>query len=274
LYGARSQRVWPARDEKILAGWNGWMLVAFAEAAVAFDKDSYRDVVRRNADFLLTRIDASGRLMRTPKIAGLLEDYSGVAWGLALAYEATHERRYLDASRQLADQILDRFADAQNGGFFDTPTDHEALITRPKDLFDNATPSGNSVAADVLLRLALLFGEEKYAEAATKTIAAIAPIAERYPSGFGLLLGVAEWRAGQPKEIVITGALDDATFRTLRKVAGEEYLPHRVLVAGTSSGDLPLMQNRPADRAMAYVCEAYACAEPTADAERLRALLA
>jgi uncharacterized protein YyaL (SSP411 family) len=273
LYGARSQRVWPARDEKILAGWNGWMLVAFAEAAVAFDKDSYRDVVRRNADFLLTRIDNGGRLMRTPKIAGLLEDYSGVAWGLALAYEATHERRYLDASRQLADQILDRFADAQNGGFFDTPIDHEALITRPKDLFDNATPSGNSIAADVLLRLALLFGEERYAEAATKTIEAIAPIAERYPSGFGLLLGVAEWRAGQPKEIVITGDVDDATFRALRKVAGESYLPHRVLVAGSSSGDLPLMQSRPADRAMAYVCEAYACAEPTADAERLRVLL-
>jgi uncharacterized protein YyaL (SSP411 family) len=273
LYGARSQRIWPARDEKILAGWNGWMLVAFAEGAIAFDKDSYRDVVRRNADFLLTRINASGRLMRTPKIAGLLEDYSGVAWGLALAYEATHERRYLDSARQLADQILDRFADAQNGGFFDTPTDHEALITRPKDLFDNATPSGNSVAADVLLRLALLFGEEQYAEAATKTIAAVAPLAERYPSGFGLLLGVAEWRAGQPKEIVITGDTDDATFRALRKAVGEEYLPHRVLVAGSGSADLPRMEKRPADRAMAYVCEAYACAEPTADAQRLRVLL-
>ena len=173
--------------------------------------------------------------MRTPKIAGLLEDYSGVAWGLALAYEATHDRRYLDAARQLADQILDRFVDAQNGGFFDTPTDHETLITRPKDLFDNATPSGNSVAADVLLRLALLFGEERYAEAATKTIAAIAPLAERYPSGFGLLLGAAEWRAGKPKEIVITGPLDDPTFRALRKATGEEYLPHRVLVAGGGS---------------------------------------
>jgi uncharacterized protein len=272
LYGVRAQRVWPARDEKILAGWNGWMLAAFAEAAIAFDRDGYRDVVRRNADFLLTRI-VDGRLMRTPKIAGLLEDYSGVAWGLALAYEATHERRYLDTSRQLIDQILDRFTDDANGGFFDTPIDGETLITRPKDLFDNATPSGNSVAADVLLRLALLFGEERYAEAATKTIAAIAPLAERYPSGFGLLLGVAEWRAGQPKEIAITGALDDETFRALRKIVGEAYLPHRVLVAGNGSEDLPLMQNRPSDRVLAYVCEAYMCAEPTADVERLRELL-
>ena len=272
LYGVRAQRVWPARDEKILAGWNGWMLAAFAEAAVAFDRDGYRDVVRRNADFLLTRIDG-GRLMRTPKIPGLLEDYSGVAWGLALAFEATHARRYLDASRQLADQILERFTDEQNGGFFDTPTDHETLITRPKDLFDNATPSGNSVAADVLLRLAILFGDERYAVAATKTLEAIAPLAERYPSGFGLLLGVAEWRAGQPKEIAITGPLDDAAFRALRRIAGEEYLPHRVLLAGDGAADLPLMECRPADRVLAYVCEAYMCVEPTADPERLRALL-
>ncbi len=272
LYGVRAQRVWPARDEKILTGWNGWMLAAFAEAAIAFDRDNYRDVVRRNADFLLTRIDG-GRLMRTPKIPGLLEDYSGVAWGLALAYEATHARRYLDASRQLADQILERFTDEQNGGFFDTPIDHETLITRPKDLFDNATPSGNSVAADVLLRLALLFGDERYADAATKTLEAIAPLAERYPSGFGLLLGVAEWRAGQPKEIAITGPLDDAKFRALRRIAGEAYLPHRVLVAGDGAAGLPLMRDRPADRVLAYVCEAYMCLEPTADPERLRALL-
>nr|MDP9360629.1 thioredoxin domain-containing protein [Acidobacteriota bacterium] len=125
----------------------------------------------------------------------------------------------------------------------------------------------------VLFRLALLFGEDRYAEAATKTLAAIAPLAERYPSGFGLLLGAAEWRAGQPKEIVITGEIDDATFRQLRKTVGEEFLPHRVLVAGSGSADLPLMRNRPAERAMAYICEAHMCAEPTTDAERLRTLL-
>src|SRR6185436_12713483 len=111
LYGVRSQRVWPARDEKILSGWNGWMLAAFAEAALAFDR--YDEVVRKNADFLLTRIDP---LMRHAKIPGLLEDYAGVAWGLTLAYEATHERRYLDAAHKLADEILARFRDEEHGG--------------------------------------------------------------------------------------------------------------------------------------------------------------
>ncbi|HEY3056296.1 MAG TPA: thioredoxin domain-containing protein, partial [Thermoanaerobaculia bacterium] len=116
LYGVRSQRVWPARDEKILTGWNGWMLAAFADAAVAFDRDEYRGVAKRNADFLLARV-SDGRLSRSGRIPGLLEDYSGAAWGLALAYEATHERRYLDAARDLLEQILTRFADDENGGF-------------------------------------------------------------------------------------------------------------------------------------------------------------
>ena len=270
LYGVRSQRVWPGRDEKVLAGWNGWMLAAFAEAAIAFDRDDYREVVRRNAEFLLTRIDANGRLTRHAKINGLLEDYAGVAWGLTLAYEATHARRYLDAAKGLIDQVVARFSD-ENGGFFDTPVDHEKLITRPKDLFDNATPGGNSVACDVLLRLALLYGDEEYVRIATDTLASIFPLAARYPSGFGFLLTVAEWRAGQPKEIALTGPADDV--RELRKAVGEAFLPHRVLVAGNESADLPLMQQRPQDKVMAYVCIGYACEEPTAEVEKLKALL-
>jgi uncharacterized protein len=266
LYGVRARRVWPGRDEKMLAGWNGWMLAAFSEAAIAFGK--YDDVIRKNADFLLTRIDASGRLTRHAKIVGLLEDYSGVAWGLTLAYEATHERKYLDAARSLIDAILDRFADNENGGFYDTPLDYEKLITRPKDLFDNATPAGTSVTCDVLLRLALLYANEEYARAATDALESVWPLAEKYPSGFGFLLGVAEWRASQPKEIALTGA-----FEALKRVVGETYLPHRVLVAGPQSADLPLMQNRPAEQTRAYVCIGYACEEPTDDPERLRALL-
>ncbi|HEX7190017.1 MAG TPA: thioredoxin domain-containing protein [Thermoanaerobaculia bacterium] len=251
LYGVRAQRVWPARDEKVLAGWNGWMLAAFAEACIAFDR--YDDVVKKNAGFLLTRIDASGRLTRHAKINGLLEDYAGVAWGLTLAYEAVHDQRYLDGARTLVDQIVERFADAANGGFFDTPVDHEELITRPKDLFDNATPGGNSVAAAVMLRLG-----DKYTEAARQTVESILPIAERYPSGFGFLLGDAEWLAGSPKEVHLTGS-DVSAFR---KVIGETYLPHRTIAYGES------------EKASAFVCENFVCLEPTGDPERLREQLA
>ena len=265
LYGVRAKRVWPGRDEKMLSSWNGWMLAAFAEAALAFGK--YDEVVRKNADFLLSRI-VDGRLTRHAKISGLLEDYAGVAWGLTLAYEATGERRYLDGAKTLADGILARFRDEENGGFYDTPTDHEKLITRPKDLFDNATPAGSSVAADVLLRLALLFGNEEYARAATGALETEWPIAERYPSGFGFLLGVCEWRVGQPKEIALTG--DASAFL---RVVGETFVPHRVLVSGTQSSDLPLMHERPAERTLAYVCVGYACEEPVSDPARLRELL-
>ena len=266
LYGVRSKRVWPGRDEKMLSGWNGWMLAAFAEACIAFGR--YDDVVHRNAQFLLGRFDANGRLTRHAKIPGLLEDYSGVAWGLTLAYEATGERRYLDAAHGLIEQILARFRDEENGGFYDTPIDHEQLITRPKDLFDNATPGGTSVTCDVLLRHALLFGNAEYARIATEAVEATWPLMERYPSGFGFLLSVAEWRAGQPKEIALTG---DAT--ELRRVIGETYIPHRVLVSGTQSSDLPLMEGRAAEKTLAYVCIGYACEEPTSDPETLRALL-
>ncbi len=272
LYGEREKRIRPARDEKILTGWNGWMLAAFADAAVAFDRDPYREIARNSADFLIGRMTGS-RITRIGTIAGLLEDYSGAAWGLALAYEATHERRHLDAARALAEEILARFADDANGAFFDTPSDHEKLITRPKDLFDNATPSGNSVTCEVLLRLALLYGEQRYADTATKTIDALGSVASRYPSGFGFLLGVAEWRQGQPKEIAITGGTEEPAFHALRNVIGEMFLPHRVLVAGEGSADLPLLQNRPHDRVLAYVCQTYACMEPTNEPDRLRMLL-
>ena len=240
LFGEREKRIRPARDEKVLSGWNGWMLAAFAEASIAFG-GKHDDVVRRNAEFLLTRIDNDGRLIRHAKIPGLLEDYSGVAWGLILAHEAVVDPRYLEAARKLADQVIARFSDDENGGYFDTPVDHEKLITRPKDLFDNATPSGNSVMADVLLRL----GD---ADRATRTVESILPLAERYASGFGHLLCAAEWIAGRPKEIVIGGS-------DFLRAIGELYLPHRTI--------------RYQHDATAHVCVGQTCSAPTSDPREL-----
>jgi len=213
------------------------MLAAFSEASIAFGK--YEDVVRRNAEFLLTRIDANGRIMRHAKIDGLLEDYAGVAWGLTLAYEAVNEPRYLDAARKLVAQVIARFSDDEGGGFFDTAIDQEKLITRPKDLFDNATPSGSSVMADVLLR----HGNRDLAQ---RTIESIFSLAERYPSGFGHLLCAAEWLTNQPKEITISR-------NEFLKTIGEVYLPHRTIVHGD----------------VTHVCVGNVCSTPTEDPQEL-----
>jgi uncharacterized protein YyaL (SSP411 family) len=199
--------------------------------------------VRNSAEFLLKRIDANGRLTRHAKIDGLLEDYAGVAWGLTLANEAVNEPRYFDAASRLVGQVIARFSDAEDGGFFDTPVDYERLITRPKDLFDNATPSGDSVMAEVLLR----HGNR---ELAARTIESILPLAERYPSGFGFLLGAAEWSAGRAKEIVISR--DE-----FLKVIGEIYLPHRTIAYGDTT----------------HVCVGTVCSAPTDDPRELAVIL-
>jgi uncharacterized protein len=272
LYGVREERVRPARDEKILAGWNGWVLAALAEAALAFGNDAYRQAVRKNADFLITSMMPDGRMKRSfkegeVKIDGLLEDYAGVAWGLLAAFEALQDRRWLEAARSLGDEILTRFSDSERGGFFDTPAGGEQLIARPKDIFDNATPSGNSLAAEVFFRLALYFGEEKYHRAATAAIDSSIGMAQRYPTGFGYLLAAAGHMALGAKEIAVTGS--GPKRDELLKVIGDSFLPHRIIVA-SEQPDLPLMQERTAERAMAYVCRGYSCLEPTDDPEQLR----
>ena len=276
LYGVRAKRIWPGRDEKILAGWNGWMLAAFSDAAIAFDSADYREVVTRNADFLISAMSDGKKLFRSYKdgrarIAAVLEDYAGVAWGLTAAFEATQERRYLDRARELCGEIVTRFAD-EKGGFFDTAIDHETLITRPKDLFDNATPSGNSVAVDVLLRLALYFGEETFHREAVRALESTGLLAHRHPSAFGFLLGTAEWVLGSPREIAITGPEQGQSFNALMRVVGDEFLPHRIFVWRGNS-DLPLMEGRVGVDVAAYVCSGYVCQAPTKDPETLRTLL-
>jgi hypothetical protein len=277
LLDRRAGRVRPGRDEKILAGWNGWMLAAFAEAATAFDSAAYREAARANAEFLLTTMFPGGKLHRSckdgrVKIGALLEDVTGVAWGLLAAFEALQERRYLDGARSLADDILGRFHDREHAGFFDTPDDHEPLITRPRDLFDNATPAGTSVAIDLLLRLAVYFGDERYARVASAALASVAPIALKHPSGFGFALSAAELSLSKVKEIVITGPEGDATKRALVRAVEEAYLPHRVIVTSDQPG-LPLTEGRDPAKVAAYVCEGYACAAPTADGGELGRLL-
>jgi uncharacterized protein YyaL (SSP411 family) len=280
LFEARAQRVRPARDEKVLAAWNGMMLRALAEAGVVLGRADFVDAAVKNAEFLLStmrRVD--GSLYRTWKpghaahLNGYLEDHANVADGLIALYEATFDPRWLTAATALADIIIERFADTTNGGFFDTSSDHETLISRPKDVFDNATPSGNAVAADVLLRLALLTGADKYEQAARGALELLREPMARYPMGFSRSLSALDFLLGRPKEVAIVGQPGAADTEAMLRVVFEPFVPNKVVAGGDA--DIPLLEGRHVrnGRATAYVCEHYVCQAPTTDPQELRALV-
>jgi uncharacterized protein YyaL (SSP411 family) len=290
LHAARETRVHPARDEKVLTAWNGMMLRAFAEAGAALEREDWVGVAAANAEFVLRELwqpgpdgAPGGRLLRTwkdgrAKLNGYLEDHACFADALIALYEATFEPRWLEAARAVADAILARFADTESGGFYDTASDHETLVTRPKDIFDNATPSGTSVAADLFSRLALLTDDARYREAAEGILAPLGLLAGEHPTSFGRLLCALDFVIGRPREIAIIGPADSDETRALRRAVFGRFLPNRVVAGGegpAASVAIPLLQDRPLrdGRPTAYVCEGYVCQAPVTSAEELGAQL-
>ena len=283
LFAAREQRVRPGRDEKILTAWNGLMLRSFAEAARHLARTDYLDVARKNADFLLRELSSDGRLLRTYKdgrahLNGYLEDYTFLADGLLALYEADFSPRWFREARRLLDEAIVLFADEKNGGFFDTGSDHETLISRPKDVMDNATPAGNSVAVDVLLRLAAFTGEEQYRERADGYLRGLADIMVQHPQAFGHALGALDFAVSPVKEFAILGDLQQA--RVLLAVINSRYLPNSVLACAAPGDDeagktIPLLAERPAKdgKATAYVCQHFACQAPVTMPEELERLV-
>jgi len=292
LLERRATRPQPARDDKVLAGWNGLAIAAFAEAARLLSAtgdpvhealgDRYAEAATRAAGAVLAGLRTpEGRLRRSWKdgrasSGGVLEDYANLADGLVSLYEATFDERWFSDAVALMDVVVDRFADPA-GGFFDTPDDGERLVVRPKDLGDNATPSGNAMATTVLLRLAALSGEGRYRAAAERALATAAPYLERYPTGFAQWLCALELAHAGISEVAIVGAADDPGTARLLDVASRGYSPFRVLA---STGDpaasvVPLLRDRFAlnGRATAFVCRDFACRQPVHEPEALEALL-
>jgi Highly conserved protein containing a thioredoxin domain len=285
LFNVREQRVRPGRDDKTLAAWNGLMLTAFAEAANILGRDDYREIAVRNAEFLTTELMRDGRLLRTykagqAKLNGYLEDYAYVIEGLLAVYEATFELRFFTRARELADTMIDQFWDEQDGGFYFTSSDHEELITRTKDYFDNATPSGNSVAAAALLKLAVLTQQHDYSNNAVTILRALRPAMSRYPSAFGYMLSALDFYLSEPKEIAIVGKLDSHEVRSFAEEVYSRYLPNKV-VAASEPGDeaaaaairLLIDRSSVGSTATAYVCRNYTCLAPATTAEELAARL-
>jgi uncharacterized protein YyaL (SSP411 family) len=286
LFQLREQRVKPGRDEKVLTAWNGLMLRSFAEAARYLQRTDYLQVASKNAAFLLDALRKNGRLLRSYKdgqarVNGYLEDYACLADGLLALYEASFDTHWFSEARALMDQAIALFVDAQNNGFFDTGSDHESLISRPKEIMDNATPSGNSVAVDVLLRLAAFTGEQAYRQRADGYLQPIADIMVQHPQAFGYALGALDFALSGGKEIAVIGAPAAADTQSLLAVINRYYLPDSVLAGraqenSNAAKQIALLEDRPLKdgKATVYVCHNFACQAPVNTVEELERLLA
>jgi uncharacterized protein len=277
LLEVRARRVRPGLDDKRLTSWNALMLGALAEAGAALGRDDYVNAARSCATALLRVHRDDGRLLRTSdgrtaKLNAYLEDHAYLLEALLSLYEATFEVRWFTEARAIADAMIARFADAEAGGFFSTSVDHEALVTRRKDLEDTPIPAGNSSAALGLLRLAALTGEHAYEEHALGVLRILHTIAPQHPTSFGHLLQALDWAVGQPREVALVGpGLDD-----LERVVRSALRPRLVLAGGPGPDDrVPLLAGREPldDQAAAYVCERFACRRPVTSPDELAALL-
>jgi hypothetical protein len=296
LFEAREKRIKPGRDDKVLTAWNGLMLASMAEAGAVLERPDYVQAAAGAAQFCLTRLrDGNGRLLRSykdgqSKFDAYLEDHAYLADGFLALFQATFDVRWLEGARGLADEMLARFWDEEAGGFFDTASDHadQALIIRPKNITDNAIPSGNAVAATVLLQLSILAGPsgdggqaEAYYRHAVETLRLMSASMARYPRAFGQALSALDAYLASAKEIVIIGDSQAAATQDLLETVHQRYLPNMVLVVArpdqveSLSQRIPLLAGRTQiDGAeTAYVCENYACKLPVTEPQALLGLL-
>ncbi len=278
LYDVRSKRVWPGRDDKILASWNGLMVRALADAARAFDDAEYRSLAIDGATFLFDRLVRDARVLRSysggrARIAGYLEDHAAVGLAALAVYEITFDDLWLERARSLGDSMTTWFWSEGDGVFYDTASDHETLITRPRDVYDNATPSGASLAVELLLRLAELLDDRDARDRAARVANSTAAAMARYPLAFGRMLENVDLLVHGAIEVALVGEPDGEGFEALERAAAERYVPSLVIAGGTSraDGSVALLRDRESvgGVATAYVCRNYACDLPATNAEAL-----
>ncbi len=271
LKEARSHREAPLRDEKVLTAWNSFVIRALAEAGAALAREDYLRAASDAATFLLDSVRSGPRLLRSWKegpsnIPGFLEDYAALGNALLTLHEATLEARWLQEARALADATIELFWDPDAKAFFDTSEDSEALIIRPRDAMDNATPSGNSLAAELLSRAGRVFGDPGYEAIAAEVLLGEASAMGQFPSAFGRLLSVLTSQMSRPLEVAILGLPQETSTRALVGEAHRRYEPNKVLVGGDPAGlpSLPILEGREAveGRATAFVCRDFTCSLP------------
>jgi len=279
LNAARSLRIRPGTDDKILTSWNGLMLAAFAESSRVLDNKEYYQVATRNANFILSSLRPKGQLQRSWRngiatAAVFLEDYAALILGLLELYQTDFDTKWFTTARDLTDEMIEKFGDPI-GGFFDTPNDGEVLLIRPKDITDNATPSGNALACEVLLKVAAFTDNGNFRDLAEQTLAIIGTSALRYPLGFARWLSSSENVQRNIKQVAVFGEGQDENYERLLKLIRAEYRPGMVVAASSHPPPkaAPALLNGRAllnGMATAYVCEGFVCKQPTTDLEILK----
>lgn len=285
LFDVRSRRVPPGRDEKILASWNGLMIAAMAQAAVALDEPRYAAAARRAADFALSKMrEPDGRLLHAWKdgrarFNGYLDDYACLIDGLIDVYQATFDASYVTAAVALAERMVAQFRDADGGGFFYTSSDHESLIARQKDVQDNATPSGNGMAACALLRLARLISRDDFEREGVATLEMLSGHLAEHPLAGGQSLIALDFFLGPTREIVIADSGDGKETGKMLRAVFQRFDPNKVAALkhpgdSDSSGSplAALFEGKTAvdGRTAAYVCERGACGLAVTDPSALK----
>ncbi|MCI0682779.1 MAG: thioredoxin domain-containing protein [Gemmataceae bacterium] len=293
LLAARNRRVRPGRDEKILTAWNGLMIGAFAQAGQVFEEPNYIQAAERAADWILKNMrTADGRLLRTafadsaPKLNGYLEDYTYLMDALVTLYETTFEPRWLTEAVELARVLMDQFWDEAEGGFFYTGKDHEQLIARTKDPHDQATPSGNSMAATALLRLAKLTGRADFFDKAERTLTLFGNLLHTAPMAAGQMLLALDFQLGPVREYAVVGDAvvgngGNVETRQVLRLIRQRFEPRKVVCGkrGTTLAEdvealVPLLANRAAQGIVTtYICENQVCLAPVVGARALEQAL-
>jgi hypothetical protein len=283
MYEARSRREPPATDTKLLTDWSALAISAFALAARVLGEPRYEEAARRAADRILSRCRVAGDLLHREKdgaagIPGFASDYAFLVEAMLDLYEATFDPRYFRVVLELANEMEERFADPR-GGYFLAAEGHDDLIVRPRELFDGAMPSSNSVAAMNLLRLATFTGDAKYRSRADAIFSAFAGYLDRAPSAFPRLLCALDYRQDEPREIVLSGEVGRGDFESLRAAVFASRRLNRIVAHADAAETLatvaPLVASRGSSggAAAAWVCRNFACLRPTSDPAELAAAL-
>ena len=288
VFEARRKRVHPYKDDKVLTSWNGLMIAALSIGARVLGNNKYSEAAEKAVDFIKTKlIREDGRLLaryREGEAAypGYLDDYAFLIWGLIELYQATFRAEYLRFALELNKDMLKYFRDEENGGLYLYGSDSEELILRPKDVYDGATPSGNSVAALNLLRLSRLTGESELEDMAYEQLKAFGGMLEGYPMGYTHMLMALLFVNGKAGEIVLVGDRAEVGAKRMLQLINKSFLPFTVLVFKDAeaveadiAGIAPYTEGQVmiGDKATAYICENFSCRAPVTDLDEFKALV-